>query len=82
MGRLRYWSDSFLKWDPVEYGGITTIPLAADHIWLPGIDIFYTKEDVEKEILCGPNCYVRVDHTGAVLRGIYFSYAFPCSFNV
>lgn len=73
-----YWTDHFLKWDPDEWGGIATIPLGADHVWLPGVDIFYTKEDVHKSILCGPNCYVRVNYTGAVLRGFYFSYAFPC----
>ncbi|XP_025108755.1 neuronal acetylcholine receptor subunit non-alpha-2-like isoform X2 [Pomacea canaliculata] len=36
------WFDEFLKWDPQEYGGLTTIELSSKAIWLPYMDSINT----------------------------------------
>ena len=31
----QYWRDEFLGWDPKEYGGIESVVLPWEHVWLP-----------------------------------------------
>jgi hypothetical protein len=35
------WNDYNLRWDPEEYGNITSLRVTAKKIWIPGI--FYYK---------------------------------------
>jgi len=30
------WNDYNLRWDPDEFGNITTLRVASSHIWIPG----------------------------------------------
>lgn len=34
------WNDVSLQWDPKEYGGIRTLELPSENIWLPDIVLF------------------------------------------
>lgn len=34
------WSDYKLKWDPSEYGGIESINVPAEQIWIPDIVLY------------------------------------------
>ena len=45
-GRLPFavqeWFDYKLKWDPEEYGGVKTLHVPSENIWLPDI-VLYNK---------------------------------------
>jgi hypothetical protein len=36
----QWWYDNQLEWDPLEYNGITTMMVAAAHVWKPDIVLF------------------------------------------
>uniref|UniRef100_A0A914XA54 Uncharacterized protein n=1 Tax=Plectus sambesii TaxID=2011161 RepID=A0A914XA54_9BILA len=75
------WKDPYLQWDPNQFGGINEMFIARNQIWLPEIDIFYSKDGTGVADRC-KDCPVRVTNEGQVLRGYYFSYSFPCHMNV
>lgn len=37
---VQKWFDYKLKWDPEEYGGVETLYIPSEHIWLPEIVLF------------------------------------------
>jgi hypothetical protein len=39
---LQEWSDYKLKWNPDDYGGVETLHVPSEHIWLPDI-VLYNK---------------------------------------
>jgi nicotinic acetylcholine receptor len=39
---LQTWNDYKLKWNPVEYGGVKTLYVPSERIWLPDI-VLYNK---------------------------------------
>lgn len=39
---LQEWFDYKLKWDPDEYGGVKTLHVPSENIWLPDI-VLYNK---------------------------------------
>lgn len=36
------WNDYKLKWNPDDYGGVDTLHVPSEHIWLPDI-VLYNK---------------------------------------
>lgn len=36
------WQDYKLKWNPEDYGGVDTLHVPSEHIWLPDI-VLYNK---------------------------------------
>lgn len=44
------WNDYKLKWNPDEYGGVDTLHVPSEHIWLPDI-VLYNKYDCLQPIL-------------------------------
>jgi len=41
------WTDSFLQWNPDDYGGLKDLHFSADELWRPDI-LLYNSADVEK----------------------------------
>ena len=39
---LQEWNDYKLKWNPEDYGGVDTLHVPSEHIWLPDI-VLYNK---------------------------------------
>lgn len=39
---LQEWNDYKLKWNPDDYGGVDTLHVPSEHIWLPDI-VLYNK---------------------------------------
>lgn len=39
---LQEWNDYKLKWNPDDYGGVETLHVPSEHIWLPDI-VLYNK---------------------------------------
>ena len=39
---IQEWFDYKLKWDPEEYGGVKTLHVPSENIWLPDI-VLYNK---------------------------------------
>lgn len=37
------WTDYKLKWNPEDYGGVDTLHVPSEHIWLPDI-VLYNKQ--------------------------------------
>lgn len=42
FSRLQEWNDYKLKWNPDDYGGVDTLHVPSEHIWLPDI-VLYNK---------------------------------------
>lgn len=40
--RPQEWNDYKLKWNPDDYGGVDTLHVPSEHIWLPDI-VLYNK---------------------------------------
>lgn len=73
---MQRWHDRNLVWRPEDFGGINETFLTRDQIWLPEIDIYYSKtEFVTRSWEC-TTCTVRLTNDGEVLRGYYFVYRF------
>ncbi|KAF0287126.1 Acetylcholine receptor subunit alpha-like [Amphibalanus amphitrite] len=45
----QHWEDYKLKWDPLEYGGVTMLHVPSDHIWRPDI-VLYNNADGNFEV--------------------------------
>lgn len=48
------WIDYSLKWDPNEFGNITSIRVPATNLWTPGMNSYafcYIKKNIYKKIL-------------------------------
>lgn len=39
---LQEWNDYKLRWNPDDYGGVETLHVPSEHIWLPDI-VLYNK---------------------------------------
>ena len=39
MVLIQFWQDDLLKWDPKDYGGVKSITVPAQNIWLPDLGI-------------------------------------------
>ena len=37
---LQEWTDVSLQWDPASYGGVRSIRITPDKIWIPDIDLY------------------------------------------
>lgn len=62
-GSVQRWKDPFLTWDPADYGGVENTHLPSKAVWLPIVDLFYSKEDVKVAQRC-IECPVRTDYKG------------------
>ena len=49
------WVDYKLKWDPDEYGGVKTLHVPSENIWLPDI-VLYNKYDYTSTVYTNPPC--------------------------
>lgn len=68
------WSDYKLAWDPANYGGVQTLHVPSEHIWLPDI-VLYNNADGNYEVTIMTKAMLRYD--GRVLwrpPAIYKSY--------
>ncbi|XP_034935100.1 acetylcholine receptor subunit alpha-like 1 [Chelonus insularis] len=73
------WNDYKLKWNPEEYGGVDTIHVPSEHIWLPDI-VLYNNADGNYEVTIMTKAILH--HTGKVKwkpPAIYKSF---CEINV
>ena len=37
---LQEWTDVSLQWDPASYGGVRSIRITPDRIWIPDMDLY------------------------------------------
>jgi nicotinic acetylcholine receptor len=44
------WTDNKLRWDPTEYGGVSTLYVPSEQIWLPDI-VLYNNADGNYEVI-------------------------------
>ncbi|KYQ53406.1 Acetylcholine receptor subunit alpha-like 1 [Trachymyrmex zeteki] len=73
------WNDYKLKWNPDEYGGVDTLHVPSEHIWLPDI-VLYNNADGNYEVTIMTKAIL--NHTGRVTwkpPAIYKSF---CEINV
>ncbi|XP_063993392.1 acetylcholine receptor subunit alpha-like 1 [Diachasmimorpha longicaudata] len=73
------WDDYKLKWNPEEYGGVDTIHVPSEHIWLPDI-VLYNNADGNYEVTIMTKAILH--HSGKVKwkpPAIYKSF---CEINV
>ncbi|XP_044018760.1 acetylcholine receptor subunit alpha-like 1 [Aphidius gifuensis] len=73
------WNDYKLRWNPEEYGGVETIHVPSEHIWLPDI-VLYNNADGNYEVTIMTKAILH--HTGKVKwkpPAIYKSF---CEINV
>ena len=40
------WHDTYLKWDPADYGNVSRVILPSSWIWTPDIDLVNTWVDL------------------------------------
>ncbi|CAL8302624.1 unnamed protein product [Arctogadus glacialis] len=73
------WIDYKLRWNPAEYGGITSIRVPSESIWLPDI-VLYKNADGRFEGSLMTKVIVR--HTGAVTWTPPASYKSACTMDV
>ncbi|XP_039306574.1 acetylcholine receptor subunit alpha-like 1 isoform X2 [Solenopsis invicta] len=57
------WNDYKLKWNPDEYGGVETLHVPSEHIWLPDI-VLYNNADGNYEVTIMTKAIL--NHTGKV----------------
>ncbi|XP_018398482.1 PREDICTED: acetylcholine receptor subunit alpha-like 1 [Cyphomyrmex costatus] len=73
------WHDYKLRWNPDEYGGVDTLHVPSEHIWLPDI-VLYNNADGNYEVTIMTKAIL--NHTGKVIwkpPAIYKSF---CEINV
>ncbi|XP_015439556.1 PREDICTED: acetylcholine receptor subunit alpha-like 1 isoform X3 [Dufourea novaeangliae] len=73
------WNDYKLKWNPDDYGGVDTLHVPSEHIWLPDI-VLYNNADGNYEVTIMTKAILH--HTGKVVwkpPAIYKSF---CEINV
>ncbi|XP_014604929.1 PREDICTED: acetylcholine receptor subunit alpha-like 1 [Polistes canadensis] len=73
------WNDYKLKWNPDDYGGVETLHVPSEHIWLPDI-VLYNNADGNYEVTIMTKAILH--HTGKVMwkpPAIYKSF---CEINV
>ncbi|XP_017787386.1 PREDICTED: acetylcholine receptor subunit alpha-like 1 isoform X2 [Habropoda laboriosa] len=73
------WNDYKLKWNPDDYGGVDTLHVPSEHIWLPDI-VLYNNADGNYEVTIMTKAIL--NHTGKVMwkpPAIYKSF---CEINV
>nr|AWX65626.1 nicotinic acetylcholine receptor alpha 1 subunit [Laodelphax striatellus] len=58
------WNDYKLKWNPDEYGGVDTLHVPSEHIWLPDI-VLYNNADGNYEVTIMTKAILH--HTGKVV---------------
>ena len=39
---LQKWHDVYMKWNPDDFGGITTVRLESEQVWVPDIMLYNT----------------------------------------
>ena len=42
IGLFQTWNDKYLTWDPAEYGGVESLRVDSDDIWLPDVMLYNT----------------------------------------
>nr|XP_026689443.1 acetylcholine receptor subunit alpha-type acr-16-like [Ciona intestinalis] len=78
--RLRiYWKDDYLRWDPLEYGNLTSLWLPATTVWFPDIVVY---EEIGSATYAPrvPYVFVRSDGTVGFLQPT--AYETTCSINI
>ena len=76
------WTDANLRWDPRDFNGLNDTFVERSQIWMPEIDLYYSKtEDVPKSWEC-QHCPVHLESSGAILRGYYFVYRWAIGSDV
>lgn len=40
LSKFQFWTDTFLAWDPAEYGEIMMLHMPASKIWQPDIVLY------------------------------------------
>ncbi|XP_065156853.1 LOW QUALITY PROTEIN: acetylcholine receptor subunit alpha-like 1 [Atheta coriaria] len=58
------WNDYKLKWNPEDYGGVETLHVPSEHIWLPDI-VLYNNADGNYEVTIMTKAILH--HTGKVM---------------
>ncbi|KAF5299326.1 hypothetical protein FQA39_LY02499 [Lamprigera yunnana] len=61
---LQEWNDYKLKWNPDDYGGVETLHVPSEHIWLPDI-VLYNNADGNYEVTIMTKAILH--HTGKVV---------------
>ncbi|KAE9552233.1 hypothetical protein FO519_004542 [Halicephalobus sp. NKZ332] len=73
------WMDHQLQWNPKDYGGIKTIRIPPDKVWLPDI-VLFNNADGQYEVSFYSN--VVVEHTGEMLWVPPAIYKSSCTIDV
>ncbi|KAG4065190.1 hypothetical protein HA402_007587 [Bradysia odoriphaga] len=73
------WYDYKLKWDPEEYGGVETLYIPSEHIWLPDI-VLYNNWDGNYEVTLMTKATLK--YTGEVFWEPPAIYKSSCEINV
>ncbi|CAD5208935.1 unnamed protein product [Bursaphelenchus xylophilus] len=73
------WTDYQMRWDPRKYGGIQTVRLPPDKVWLPDI-VLFNNADGNYEVSFYSN--VVVEHTGEMLWVPPAIYKSSCTIDV
>ncbi|XP_046557432.1 acetylcholine receptor subunit alpha-like 1 [Haliotis rubra] len=74
------WLDESLKWNISDYGGIDTICMSSEHIWMPDITLLNTAE--ERNLMKNQNSPVCVHHSGMVEWYHGDIYHSQCDFDI
>ncbi|CAH0390559.1 unnamed protein product [Bemisia tabaci] len=73
------WNDYKLKWNPEEYGGVDTLHVPSEHIWLPDI-VLYNNADGNYEVTIMTKAIIH--HTGKVVWKPPATYKSFCEIDV
>ncbi|XP_045467869.1 acetylcholine receptor subunit alpha-like 1 [Harmonia axyridis] len=73
------WNDYKLKWNPEDYGGVETLHVPSEHIWLPDI-VLYNNADGNYEVTIMTKAILH--HTGKVIWNPPAIYKSFCEIDV
>ncbi|KAL4228144.1 Neuronal acetylcholine receptor subunit [Mactra antiquata] len=73
------WIDVSLQWDPVEYGGIKTLELPSENIWLPDI-VLFNNADGQYEVTLMTKA--TLNYTGGIIWEPPAIYKSSCTIEV
>ncbi|GMS79226.1 hypothetical protein PENTCL1PPCAC_1401, partial [Pristionchus entomophagus] len=65
-----YWMDEFLRWDPAEFGGISTLHVPADMIWKPDLLVYNNANMNVKDNELQTNSLIEYDGKVSLFRAM------------
>ncbi|GMT09591.1 hypothetical protein PFISCL1PPCAC_888, partial [Pristionchus fissidentatus] len=65
-----YWMDEFLRWDPSEFGGISTLHVPADMIWKPDLLVYNNANMNVKDNELQTNSLIEYDGKVSLFRAM------------